>query len=80
MEGEPINEGRLFFRMRWHGHVERNTGWIAKARQLDGGWAEEIQHIKETRDEVSSYDRVKLGLVFGIRTQLERSKSVVRMA
>ena len=34
-------------RMRWFGHVERSTGWIAEVRKTNCSSTEETRHVKE---------------------------------
>ena len=51
-------------RMRWFGHVERNTGWIAKVRKLNVVTQKRPGRPKKTWDEVLVDDRKKLGMNF----------------
>ena len=48
-------------RMRWFGHVECSTGWIAKVRKLN---VVAQKRQKKTWDEVLVDDRKKLGIGF----------------
>ena len=47
-------------RMRWFGHVERSTGWIAKVRKLNVVAQKRPGRPKKTWDEVLVDDRKKL--------------------
>ena len=49
-------------RMRWFGHVERSTGWIAKVRKLNVVAQKRPGRPKKTWDEVLMDDRKKLGM------------------
>ena len=49
-------------RMRWFGHIERNTGWIAKVRKLNVGAQKRPSRPKKTWDEVLVDDRKNLGM------------------
>ena len=49
-------------RMRWFGHVERSTGWIAKVRKLNVVAQKRPGRPKKTWDEVQVDDRKKLGM------------------
>ncbi|MCU7898061.1 MAG: hypothetical protein KZQ61_05230, partial [Candidatus Thiodiazotropha sp. (ex Lucinoma aequizonata)] len=49
-------------RMRWLGHVERSTGWIAQARKLEVVEQKRPSRPKKTWEEVVKNDRVKLGM------------------
>lgn len=49
-------------RMRWLGHVERSTGWIAQARKLEVVGQKRPSRPKKTWEEVVKNDRVKLGM------------------
>ena len=49
-------------RMRWFGHVERSTGWIAKVRKLNVVALKRPGRPKKTWDEVLVDDRKKLGM------------------
>ena len=49
-------------RMRWFGHVERSTGWIAKVRKLNVVAQKRPGRPKKTWDEVLVDDRKKLGM------------------
>ena len=51
-------------RMRWSGHVERSTGWIAKVRKLNVVAQKRPGRPKKTWDEVLVDDRKKLGMDF----------------
>ena len=51
-------------RMRWFGHVERSTGWIAKVRKLNVVAQKRPGRPKKTWDEVLVDDRKKLGMDF----------------
>ena len=49
-------------RMRWFGHVERSTGWIAKVRKLNVVAQKRPSRQKKVWDEVLTDDRKKLGM------------------
>ena len=49
-------------RMRWFGHVERSTGWIAKVSKLNVVAQKRPGRAKKTWDEVLMDDRKKLGM------------------
>ena len=49
-------------RMRWFGHVERSTGWIAKVCKLNVVAQKRPGRPKKTWDEVLMDDRKKLGM------------------
>ena len=49
-------------RMRWFGHVERSTGWIAKVRKLNVVAQKRPGRPKKTWDEVLMDDRKKMGM------------------
>ena len=49
-------------RMRWFGHVQRSTGWIAKVRKLKIVAQKRPGRPKKTWDEVLVDDRKKLGM------------------
>ena len=49
-------------RMRWFGHVERSTGWIAEVRKFNAGAQKRRGRSKKTWDEVLVDDRKKLGM------------------
>ena len=49
-------------RMRWFGHVECSTGWIAKVRKLNVVAQKRPSRPKKTWDEVLTDDRKKLGM------------------
>ena len=51
-------------RMRWFGHVERSTGWIAKVRELNVVAQKRSGRPKKTWNEVLVDDRKKLGMDF----------------
>ena len=52
-------------RMRWFGHVERSTGWIAKVRKLNVVSQKRPGRLKKTWDDlVLMDDRKKLGMDF----------------
>ena len=51
-------------RMRWFGHVERSTGWIAKVCKLNIVAQKRPGRPKKTWDEVLMDDRKKLGMDF----------------
>ena len=51
-------------RMRWFGHVERSTGWIAKVCKLNVVAQKRPGRPKKTWDEVLVDDRKKLGMDF----------------
>ena len=48
--------------MRWFGHVEHNTGWIAKVRKLIAVAQKRPGRSKNTWVEVHVDDRKKLGM------------------
>ena len=49
-------------RMRWFGHVERSTGWIAKVRKLNVVAQKRSGRPRKSWDEVLENDRKKLGM------------------
>ena len=49
-------------RMRWFGHVERSTGWIAQVRKIHVAAQKRPGRSKKTWDEVLIDDRKKLGM------------------
>ena len=49
-------------RMRWFGHVERSTGWIAEVRKLNVVAQKRSGRPRKSWDEVLENDRKKLGL------------------
>ena len=49
-------------RMRWFGHVERSTGWIAKVRKVNVVAQKRPGRPKKTWDEVLTDERKKLGI------------------
>ena len=49
-------------RMRWFGHVERSTGWIAEVRKLNVVAQKRSGRPRKTWDEVLENDRKKLGM------------------
>ena len=49
-------------RMRWFGHVQHSTGWIAKVRKLNVVAQKRPGRPKKTWDEVLMDDRKKLGM------------------
>ena len=49
-------------RMRWFGHVEHSTGWIAKVRKLNVVAQKRPGRPKKMWDEVLMDDRKKLGM------------------
>ena len=51
-------------RMRWFGHVECSTGWIAMVRKLSVVAQKRRGRPKKTWDEVLVDDRKKLGMDF----------------
>lgn len=61
-------------RVRWFGHVERSTGWIARARELEVDFQKGPGRPKKTWEEVVKSDRVKLGL----DTTVPQNRSVWR--
>ena len=49
-------------RMRWFGHVEHSTGWIAEVRKLNVVAQKRSGRPRKSRDEVLENDRKKLGM------------------
>ena len=49
-------------RMRWFGHVERSTGWIAEVRKLNVAAQKRSGRPRKSWDEVLENDRKKLGM------------------
>ena len=49
-------------RMRWFGHVERSTGWIAEVRKLNVVAQKRSGRPRKSWDEVLENDRKKLGI------------------
>ena len=49
-------------RMRWFGHVERSTGWIAEVRKLNVVAQKRFGRPRISWDEVLENDRKKLGM------------------
>ena len=49
-------------RMRWFGHVERSTGWIAEVRRLNVVAQKRSGRPRKSWDEVLENDRKKLGM------------------
>ena len=49
-------------RMRWFGHVERSTGWIAEVRKLNVVAQKRSGRSRKSWDEVLENDRKKLGM------------------
>ena len=49
-------------RMRWFGHVERSTGWIAEVRKLNVVAQKRSGRPRKSWDEVIENDRKKLGM------------------
>ena len=64
-------------RMRWFGHVERSTGWIAKVHKLDVVAQKRPGRPKKTWDEVLVDDRKKIGMDFA--DPMNRSEWRVRL-
>ena len=50
--------------MRWFGHVERSTGWIAEVRKLNVVAQKRSGRPRKSWDEVLENDRKKLGMDF----------------
>ena len=50
--------------VRWFGHIERSTGWIAKVRKLNVVGQKRPSRLKKTWDEVLVDDRKELGMDF----------------
>ena len=48
--------------MRWFGHVERSTGWIAEVRKLNVVAQKRSGRPRKSWDEVLENDRKKLGM------------------
>ena len=58
-------------RMRWFGHVERSTGWIAEVRKLNVVAQKRSGRPRKSWDEVLENDRKKLGwILLTLRTVL----------
>ena len=51
-------------RMRWFGHVEHSTGWIAEVCKLNVVAQKRSGRPRESWDEVLENDRKKLGMDF----------------
>ena len=49
-------------RMRWFGHVERSTGWIAEVSKLNMVAQERPGRPRKTWDEVLVNNRKKIGM------------------
>ena len=49
-------------RMRWFGHVERSTGWVAEVRKLNVVAQKRSGRPRKSWDEVLENDRKKLGM------------------
>ena len=49
-------------RMRWFGHVERSTGWIAEVRKLNVVAQKRSCRPRKSWDEMLENDRKKLGM------------------
>ena len=49
-------------RMRWFGHAERSTGWIAEVRKLNVVAQKRSGRPRKSWDEVLENDRNKLGM------------------
>ena len=49
-------------RIRWFGHVERSTGWIAEVRKLNVVAQKRSGRPRKSWDEVPENDRKKLGM------------------
>ena len=49
-------------RMRWFGHVERSTGWIAEVRKLNVVAQKRSGRPRKSWDEMLENDRKKLGM------------------
>ena len=49
-------------RMRWFGHVERSTGWIAEVRKLNVVAQKRSGRPRKSWDEVLENDRKKIGM------------------
>ena len=49
-------------RMRWFGHVEHSTGWIAEVRKLNVVAQKRSGRPRKSWDEVLENDRKKLGM------------------
>ena len=59
---QPLNVVLRTSRMRWFGHVERSTGWIAKVRKLNIVAQKRPGRPKQNWDEVLVDDRKKFGI------------------
>ena len=69
MKLEAFNIGRILVcyvlrtsRMRWFGHVERSTGWIAEVRKLNVVAQKRSGRPRKSWDEVIENDRKKLDM------------------
>ena len=61
-------------RIRWFGHVERSTGWIAEVRKLNVIAQKRSGRPKKSWDEVLENDRKKLGTCMGSADPQNRSE------
>ena len=60
--GDSLNVVLCTSRMRWFGHVERSTGWIAEVRKLNVVAQKRSGRPRKSWDEVLENDRKKLGM------------------
>ena len=56
-------------RIRWLGHVEHSTGWIAEVSKLKVVTQKRQSRPTKIRDEVLVDDRMKLGMDCAVRCQ-----------
>ena len=54
-------------RIRWLGHVERSTGWIAEVSKLNVVTQKRRSRLTKICDEVLVDDRMKLGMDCAVR-------------
>ena len=57
-------------RMRWFGHVERNTGWIAEVRKLNVVAQKRSGRPRKSWDEVLENDRKKVWILLTLKIVL----------
>ena len=58
----PFSQSLASSRMRWFGHVEHSTGWIAEVRKLHVVAQKRSGRPRKSWDEVLENDRKKLGM------------------
>ena len=60
----PFSQSLASSRIRWFGHVEPSTGWIAEVRKLNVVAQKRSGRPSKSWDEVLEHDRKKLGMDF----------------